>query len=127
MTQTNQIERLRVQVKTLKEGDLNLASMLFIADAIFQALNNEKANWEVLGTNKFEINSLLNEQLKKEFLSLFQEYQAGSKQLADLIWHFKQIAEKINRAQLSFKELEPFTCSDFFSLKAAMRNQESRD
>ncbi len=81
----------------------------------------------IVRATKSEIDSLLDKQFKKEFLQLFQDYQAGSNDLNSLAGHFKQIADKIRRAQLSFKELEPFTCSDFFSLQSAIRKLESQD
>ncbi|MBD3359534.1 MAG: hypothetical protein GF365_02400 [Candidatus Buchananbacteria bacterium] len=124
MTQFARVKLLKVQVETLRKSELNLAAMQLIANTVFQALNMQETTWEELGTTKAEIDSLLNNQLKTEFLQLFQDYQSGSTDLDSLVGYFKEIQQKIMSAQLSFKDLDPFNCNDFFALQISLQNLE---
>ena len=114
---TQLADLLKAKVTTLRKGDLNLKSMQLMADTIFLAIENQEVSWEEIGISNYDLEVILKEKLKQEFVGLFFAYQRGQKTAADLRDLFALVAQAITKGQLAFSDLAPFDCNAFFALK----------
>ena len=128
------LERLKAQIKSLKEGNHNSGTMQIMIANIEQAIVSGQVTWEQLNTSELELEIILKKKIRQEkgiesetknFLEYWQEYYAGKKDVqCKLLSEFRLVKKALDERRITPDDLLPeFPPHEFFVLDRLLSEQ----